>query len=107
MKRMASVIKIKPEKIEVYKQLHANAWPQVCKTLSECNYTNYSIFLKDDMLFSYFEYTGEDWEKDFEKMGQCPVTQAWWSVCRPCCEPLPTRAEGEWGAKMEMVFHLD
>ena len=107
MKRMASVIRVKPEKLELYKIMHQNCWPQVKKTLSECGYSHYSVFLKDDLLFSYFEYTGTDYKADMKKMGEDPVTQLWWSICRPCCEPLPTRAEGEWGALMEEVFHLD
>jgi hypothetical protein len=28
-------------------------------------------------------------------------------VCRACHEPLKTRAEGEWWADMEEVFHCD
>ena len=107
MRRMASVIKVKPDKLELYKIMHANVWPQVCKTLSECGYSNYTVFLKDDYLFSYFEYTGEDYQADMKRMGEDPVTQKWWAICRPCCEPLPTRKEGEWGALMEEVFHLD
>ncbi|MCK5527758.1 MAG: L-rhamnose mutarotase, partial [Candidatus Latescibacteria bacterium] len=33
--------------------------------------------------------------------------QKWWDVCKPCMEPLETRAEGEWWAEMEEVFHTD
>ena len=35
------------------------------------------------------------------------TTQKWWAVCKPCQEPLPNRAEGEWWADMEEVFHTD
>ena len=35
MKRYAQVIGIKPERIEVYKQLHAAVWPAVCKVIGE------------------------------------------------------------------------
>jgi L-rhamnose mutarotase len=28
-------------------------------------------------------------------------------VCKPCLEPLQTRAEGEFWAEMEEVFHCD
>jgi hypothetical protein len=36
-----------------------------------------------------------------------PTTQRWWVVCKPCQEPLSNRAEGEWWAGMEEVFHCD
>jgi L-rhamnose mutarotase len=41
------------------------------------------------------------------KMAADPMTQKWWDVCMPCQEPLPDKAEGEWWADMEEVFHID
>ncbi|MCL4385501.1 MAG: L-rhamnose mutarotase [Cyanobacteria bacterium] len=107
MKRYGSIIKIKPEKLEEYKKLHKNIWPGVAKTITECNIKNYSIFYKDGYLFSYFEYTGKDYDSDMKKMADDPVTQKWWDICKPMQEPLQTRKEGEWWAEMEEVFHQD
>lgn len=107
MQRYGSVIRVKPEKLEEYKRLHANVWPGVLKKIKECNIQNYSIYYKDGYLFSYFEYTGDDYEADMAAMAADPETQRWWAVCKPCQEPLETRAEGEWWAVMEEVFHLD
>lgn len=107
MKRYGMVIKVKPEKLEEYKRLHANPWEGVLKTIKECNIQNYSIFYHDGYLFSYFEYTGNNYEEDMKKMAADPITQEWWSVCKPCQEPLPSRKEGEWWTEMEEVFHLD
>ena len=47
MKRYGMAIKVKPEKIEEYKKLHASVWPDVLKMISDCNIRNYSIYLKD------------------------------------------------------------
>lgn len=105
MKRYGQVIAIKPEKLEEYKRLHANAWPGVLKMISECNIRNYSIYYKDGLLFSYYEYIGNDYEADMAKMAADEETQRWWDVCKPCQQPLETRAEGEWWADMEEVFH--
>ena len=107
MKRYGMVIGIKPEKIEEYKKLHAAVWPGVLKKIKECNIRNYSIFLKDNHLFSYFEYYGTDFDADMAKMAADPTTQKWWAVCKPCQVPLESRGEGEWWAVMEEVFHLD
>lgn len=38
---------------------------------------------------------------DMAKTAEDPMTQLWRSIVRPCCEPLPTRKEGEWGAPVE------
>jgi len=107
MKRYGMVCGIKPDSIEEYKKLHAAVWPDVLKMIQRCNISNYSIYLKDDLLFSYFEYSGDDFEADMKIMAADPVTQQWWDVCMPCQEPLETRKEGEWWADMEEVFHCD
>lgn len=107
MKRYGSVIGVNLEKLDEYKKLHANAWPEVNKMIKECNIRNYSIYYKDGLLFSYFEYVGSDYEADMAKMAADPVTQKWWELCEPCQRPLDTRVEGEWWAAMEEVYHLD
>ena len=107
MKRYGSVIKIKPGKLEEYKKLHANIWPEVAKTITKCNIKNYSIFHKDGYLFSYFEYIGKNYKADMEKMATNLKTQDWWDICKPIQEPLKTKKEGEWWAEAEEVFHQD
>ena len=107
MQRYGMAIKVKPEKLEEYKQLHAAAWPDVLKMIAACNIRNYSIYLKDSFLFSYFEYIGDDFAADMAKMAADPVTQEWWKLTDPCQEPLPSRRAGEWWATMDEVFHTD
>jgi L-rhamnose mutarotase len=107
MQRYGSVIKVRPEKLEEYKRLHAAAWPGVLKMIHDCNIRNYSIYLKDGYLFGYYEYVGSDYQGDMAKMAADPVTQEWWKLTDPCQEGLPTRKPGEWWASMEQVFHCD
>ncbi|NSW52051.1 MAG: L-rhamnose mutarotase [Anaerolineae bacterium] len=107
MQRYGSVIKLRTEKHDEYKELHAHAWPDVLAMIRECNIRNYSIFFKDGYLFSYFEYCGEDYAADMAKMAADPVTQAWWKLTDPCQEPLDTRKPGEHWASMEEYFHTD
>ena len=38
MQRMGMVIGLKPEKIEEYKSLHANAWPEILDQISKCKH---------------------------------------------------------------------
>lgn len=107
MKRFASVINLKPELIESYKRLHANAWPQVLATITASNIRNYSIYIFGNTLFSYFEYLGDDMPADMQKMAAHPVTQAWWAICNPMQVPVEERKTGEWWHEIEEVFHLD
>ncbi len=46
VQRMGMVIGLKPEKIAEYKKLHASVWPEILALISQCNITNYTIFLK-------------------------------------------------------------
>lgn len=112
MKRCGWVIGLREEKIEEYRKLHAAVWPEVLDMIRQCNISNYSIYLRKlpggkTYLFSYFEYTGSDFEADMAKMAADPMTQKWWDVCMPCQAPLPDRTNDEWWANMEEVFHCD
>jgi L-rhamnose mutarotase len=112
MKRYGMVIGLQPDKVEEYMRLHAAVWPDVLKQIAQCHIRNYSIYLRilDDglpYLFSYFEYTGDDFAADMARMAADPTTQRWWSVCKPCQQPLSVRAPDEWWSGMEEVFHAD
>ena len=107
MKRFGQLIGLDPESFEKYKAYHAAVWPEVLDMITACNITNYSIFHKDNMLFAYFEYVGDDFAADMAKMAADPKTQEWWAIMEPMQRPVATRSAGEWWANMEEVFHLD
>jgi L-rhamnose mutarotase len=109
MKRYGSVLGLSEEGKAEYKALHAAVWPAVLAKISDCHIRNYSIFLKEpeNLLFSYFEYHGEDFAADMARMAADPETQAWWAVNMPLQRPLDTRKDGEWWADMEEIFHHD
>lgn len=107
VQRYGMVLRIRPDKIEEYKRYHADIWTGVADIIRACHIQKYSIYLKDDFLFSYFEYTGDDFKGDMAKMAADPTTQKWWAVMMPMQVPLPTRNEGEWWANMEEVFHQE
>jgi L-rhamnose mutarotase len=104
MKRFGQVIRVRPDKYEEYKRLHAAVPPDVLQMIRECNICNYSIFHKDGWLFGYFEYTGTDFAADMARMAADPKTREWWDVVGPMQEPVETRKPGEWWADMEQIF---
>lgn len=107
VKRYGSVIRVKDDMLDKYKELHARPWPGVLDQISKSNIRNYSIYLKDGYLFSYFEYVGDDFESDMAKMAKDSITQEWWKLTDPCQTPIESRKKGEWWASMEEVFHHD
>ena len=112
VQRYGAVIGVKPEKLDYYKELHADPWKTVNKAIKEANIRNYSIYLTqfDDgnwYLFAYFEYTGSDFEADMAKLAEDSEIQRWWKETDPCQIGLENRKEGEWWKTMEEVYHLD
>ena len=112
VQRYGSVIGIKRESLPEYKRLHAAVWPEVLAKLNDVNVRNYSIYLAEVKpgefyLFSYFEYTGDDFKADMARMAADPNTKRWWKHTDPLQTPVPTRKEGEHWHTIEEVFHMD
>lgn len=112
VQRYGSITGIQPEKIAYYKELHAAVWPDVLQQIKASNIQNYSIYLKkiDEkyFLFSYFEYTGNNFDADMKKMADDAATQRWWKETDPTQIPLPdAAAKGQVWSIMEEVFHED
>ena len=112
MKRFGWIGQLKPEMVRKYTDLHADAWPAVLRRIKDCRLGNYSIFHKElpdgtHLLFSYVEYTGDDFEADMRRMAADPETQRWWAECKPCFEPVEDLPPGEVWATMESVFYQE
>lgn len=109
MKRYGMVIGIRPEKIGEYRRLHGEVWPAVLTQIRRSHIQNYTIYLREPegLLFSHFEYHGEDFGADMAAMAADPETQRWWAVCSPCQQPLASRNPGEHWAELVEVFHTD
>jgi len=106
-RRYGSVVRLRPEKEAEYRELHTAVWPEVLRQIAASHIRNYTIFLRDGVLFSYFEYAGSDYEADMAAMATDPVTRRWWTFTDPCQQPVDTAAPGELWAPMEEVFHVD
>lgn len=108
VKRVGMVIGIRPEKIQEYRELHADSNPGVRDLLNKYNMHNFSIFLHEIdgkfYEFGYYEYTGDNYEEDMAKLDAEPRTKQWLKICDPM--QLPLKGEKSW-AIMEQVYHND
>ncbi len=109
MKRFGQMIRLKPEGAAEYIRLHKaeNNWPGVNEMIKKCNISGYSIYVKDDVLFAYFEYTGNNFDADMKMMAEDPTTQKWWDTVKPLMQPVENIKPGEFWADMEEIYHLD
>jgi L-rhamnose mutarotase len=107
MKRVAQTIRLRPERREEYLALHREVWPGVEAALRTANIRNYSIFLRGDTLFSYFEYHGVDFAADIASIEGDAETQRWWELTDPCQEPSPDTGTGGHWSDLEEIWHLN
>lgn len=105
MRRVAQVIGLQPGAQQEYERLHRDVWPAVLARIGRSRIQNYSIYRHGDLLFSYFEYVGDDYDADMAAMAADPETQRWWSVCAPLQAPVAERVAGEWWHELPEVFH--
>ena len=103
MKRFILHSDLKPEKVEDYKILHKNAWPELLEVISESNITNYSISVRGTQVFTYYEYVGDDYDTDMKKLDESPVMQKWWTFSKPC---FLYHEEEKYYEDLEEVFYL-
>lgn len=107
-----SVIEVVPEKERLYRELHADVWPEVLAAIEKANIRNYNIFIAEldgtRYLFSFFEYHGTDPDRDFATIAQDPVTRdKWWPITDGCQRRLPGTPEGSQWKSIEMLMHID
>ena len=107
VQRVGMVIGIRPEKIQDYKALHADANAGVRDLLRKYNMRNFSIFIRqmDDgkhYLFGYYEYVGTDYGADMDKLATEDRNRKWLSSTDPM--QIPQKGERGWAA-MQEVYH--
>lgn len=103
------VIGVRTEKLALYKELHAQPWPEMNAALNAANIHNYSIYLREpeNLLFGYWEYTGQDFEADMKHLDGLSISRKWLALTDPCQAKLASAPEGERWSMMPEVFHLD
>ena len=72
--RSAFVLRVRPDKIDEYVEAHTKVWPEMRQALHDAGIRNYSIFVRDNWLFAYFEYHGSDFAADMARMAADPKT---------------------------------
>ncbi|KAL2138491.1 hypothetical protein VTI28DRAFT_6734 [Corynascus sepedonium] len=112
-RRFAQIVKLKPEFVNQYKEVHAAVWPEVLLQIKDCNIKDYSIFYdaESGILFASFKYVGSDYAADMERMRANPKVREWWRMTDGMQESLVPGAkdsesgEPSWWKPVEEVFY--
>ena len=107
VQRFGMVIGLKPDTIEQYKELHADANPGVRDLLRKYNIRNFAIYFQEiegkAYEFAYYEYTGKDYEGDLNRLSAEPRNKEWIKVCSAL--QIPLAGQKSWSMMEEIFFN--
>src|SRR5437899_3321479 len=105
MERVCFLLKVRREKLEEYKQRHAEVWAEMREALTETGWRNYSLFLREDgLLVGYLET--QDFNAALSRMAQRDVNARWQAGMAEFFEELDGRRPDEGMQRLEEIFHL-
>jgi L-rhamnose mutarotase len=106
MPRVALLLKVRPDKLEEYKEHHTRVWPELLEAHRRAGWYNYSLFMrKDGLVFGYFE-TPHSYRAAVEAIEQEEINARWDEFMAPYLEAV-NEATGEIMLELDQVFHLD
>ena len=107
MNRVGFVLKVKPAKLEEYRQHHRQVWPEMLQALREAGWHNYSLFVREDgLLFGYFE-TPQSLQAAQAAMLTKEVNTRWQEFMAPYFESADNARPDEMFLELSEIFHLD
>jgi L-rhamnose mutarotase len=99
MQRVGFLIRVKPDRLDEYKRLHAAVWPDLLAELHAAGMRNYSLWLRPDgMEFGYLEC--DSWDAACKYLEGSEVHTRWQEFMQGF---LDTPADGEGGQPIEML----
>ena len=105
MQRVCFLLKVKPDRLEEYKERHQHVWPDMLAALSRTGWQNYSLFLRGDgLLIGYLETP--DFQVALAGMAHTEVNERWQRDMAPFFEALDGRRPDQGMQTIEQVFYL-
>jgi len=105
MKRVGFQFKVRQDRLDEYKTLHQDVWPEMLDALRDAGWHNYTLFMRaDGLIFGYFE-TEESLQVAQEKMAATEVNTRWQAYMSKFTDDQARPDEGF--VELEEYFHLD
>ena len=105
MKRIGFQFKIRKDKIEEYKKIHQNVWPEMLEALRDAGWHRYTLFMrKDGLVFGYFESEHSLAEAQ-AKMAEKEINTRWQKFMSPFTDEGARPDESF--LELEEYFHLE
>jgi L-rhamnose mutarotase len=105
MERVCFLLRVRPDRLEEYRERHRAVWPEMLDALRVTGWRNYSLFLDDDgLLVGYLET--DDFGAAVASMEATDVNARWQAEMAEFFE-LPSGERPDTGLRrLEEVFHL-
>lgn len=106
MQRVCFTLRVRPDRLDEYRERHLRVWPEMQQALRETGWRNYSLFLQPDgLLIGYLET--EDFAKAQADMATRDINAKWQQEMAGFFEPLDGALPDEAMVPLPEVFHLD
>jgi L-rhamnose mutarotase len=106
MERVCFLGRVRPERLEEYRERHARVWPAMLAALREAGWGNYTLFLTDDgLLVGYLET--QDYQAALRRMALTDINSRWQEEMAPFFAALDGRPPDQGFRRVEEIFHLD
>ena len=86
-----------------YKALHDGIWEEIVAAGHQYGLRNFTMFRHGDYIFSYYEYIGDDFERDMREKSKCRNQAEWQNEC----SKFKTDIGGEPVVCLEEFWHND
>lgn len=106
MPRVCFTLRVKPERLDEYRQRHRRVWPEMRQALADAGWRNYSLFLREDgTLIGYLEC--DDFDAAQAAMARTGVNSRWQAEMVEFFADTEGAHADEAIRPLEEVFHLD
>jgi L-rhamnose mutarotase len=76
VERVCFLARVRPGRLDEYRQRHENVWPEMRAALSAAGWDNYTLFLTEDgLLIGYLETA--DYQAALDAMAKTQVNERW------------------------------
>ena len=104
MERVCFLARVRPERLDGYRDRHKDVWPEMLAALRAAGWGNYSIFLAGDgLLVGYLET--DDYEAALAAMAATDVNKRWQAEMAEFF--VAGGAPDESFLRIAEIFHLD
>jgi L-rhamnose mutarotase len=106
MERVCFLLRIRPDRMAEYLQVHTDVWPEMLDALSAAGWRNYSLFLHraDGLVVGYLET--DDFAAAQAAMAATDVNRRWQAGMAPYFQDLDGQRPDEGLVRLQEYFHL-